>query len=126
VARADASAALAAVRKLAARIDPLLMITELRTVAPDDLWLSGAHGRETLAIHFTWHNLPGIVAEVLPAIEAALAPFAPRPHWGKWHAFDAERIAAAYPHLADARAVFDARDPHGRFANSHLRRLAVR
>lgn len=126
VARSDASAALAAVRKLAGRIDPLLMITELRTVAADDLWLSGAHGRETLAIHFTWHNLPGIVAEVLPAIEAALAPFAPRPHWGKWHAFDAERITAAYPHFADARAVFDARDPHGRFANSHLRRLAVR
>ena len=51
-----------AVRELAAQIDPLLMITELRTVAADDLWLSGAYGRETLAIHFTWHNRPGPVA----------------------------------------------------------------
>ena len=126
VARSDAAQALRAVRELAARIDPLLMITELRTVAADDLWLSGAYGRETLAIHFTWHNRPGPVAAVLPAIEAALAPFAPRPHWGKWHAFDAERIAAAYPRLPEARAVFETRDPQGRFANSHLRRLAVR
>ena len=126
VARADASRALTAVRELAFRIDPLLMITELRTVAADDLWLSGAYGRETLAIHFTWRNLPGAVAEVLPLIETALAPFNPRPHWGKWHAFDADRIAAAFPRLADAREAFEARDPLGRFANSHLRRLNVR
>ena len=126
VARSDASQALAAVRELAAVIDPVLMITELRTVAADDLWLSGARGRETLAIHFTWRNLPGPVKGVLPAIEAALAPFAPRPHWGKWHAFNAERIAAAYPLLPQARAVFEKRDPQGRFVNSHLTRLAVR
>jgi xylitol oxidase len=126
VARADAAAALAAVRKLASTIDPLLLITELRTVAADDLWLSGAYGRDTLAIHFTWRNLPGPVAAALPAIEAALAPFGPRPHWGKWHAFDAERIAAAYPRLPEARSVLEARDPSGMFANTHLSRLAVR
>lgn len=126
VARSDAADALRAVRALAAEIDPLLMITELRTVAADDLWLSGAYGRDTLAIHFTWRNRPGAVAAVLPSIEAALAPFVPRPHWGKWHAFDAHRIAAAYPRLADARSVFEARDPSGMFANSHLARLGVR
>jgi xylitol oxidase len=126
VAREDAADALRAVRTLAGDIDPLLMITELRTVAADGLWLSGAYGRDTLAIHFTWRNLPEPVAAVLPAIEEALAPFAPRPHWGKWHAFDAARIAAAYPRLADARGVFADRDPKGRFANEHLRRLGVR
>ena len=126
VAREDAAEALGAVRTLSAQIDPLLMITELRTVAADGLWLSGAYGRDTLAIHFTWRNLPEPVAAVLPQIEAALAPFAPRPHWGKWHSFDAKAIAAAYPRLADARAVFADRDPKGRFANEHLHRLAVR
>jgi xylitol oxidase len=126
VSRADAADALRAVRELAEDIDPLLMITELRTVAADDLWLSGAFERDTLAIHFTWRNLPEPVAAILPSIEAALAPFAPRPHWGKWHRFDAERIAAAYPRLAEARAAFEARDPSGMFANIHLSRLAVR
>lgn len=126
VARSDAAAALAAVRELAASIDPLLYITELRTVAADHLWLSGAQGRATLAIHFTWRNLPQQVAAILPHIEAALAPFEARPHWGKWHHFDADRIAAVYPRLPEARAVFARLDPHARFSNAHLRRLGVR
>jgi len=126
VARSDAAAALAAVRSLADDIDPLLMITELRTVAADDLWLSGSYHRETLAIHFTWRNDPEPVAAVLPTIEAALAPFKPRPHWGKWHTFNAEQISAAYPRLAEARAVFRSWDQSGMFVNDHLSRLAVR
>lgn len=123
---ADAAAALRAVRTLADRIDPLLMITELRTVAADELWLSGSYRRDTLAIHFTWRNLPVPVAAVLPAIEEALAPFAARPHWGKWHAFDAARLAAVHPRLGGARQIFERLDPGGRFANDHLRRLGVR
>ena len=50
---------------------------------------------------------------MLPLIESALAPFAPRPHWGKLHRFDAARIAAVHPRLADARAVFERLDPDG-------------
>ena len=34
-------------------IAPLLLITELRTTAPDERWLSGSYRRPTLAIHFT-------------------------------------------------------------------------
>ena len=126
VARSDAAAALAAVRRLGPDIRPHLLVSELRTVAADDLWLSGASGRDTLAIHFTWANHPEAVRGLLPRIEAALAPFGARPHWGKWHAFDAEAIAAVTPRLADARAVFARLDPEGRFANAHLHRLGVR
>src|SRR5690606_16138082 len=121
-----AAAALRAVRALAEAIDPLLLITELRTIAADELWLSGAYRRDTLAIHFTWRNLPKPVAAVLPSIEAALAPFAARPHWGKWHSFTAERLAAVHPQLGAARDVFERLDPAGRFSNDHLRRLGVR
>ena len=32
----------------------MLQISEIRTVAADDLWLSPAHGRDTVAFHFTW------------------------------------------------------------------------
>jgi xylitol oxidase len=126
VARSDAAAALRAVRELGPDIRPHLMVTELRTVAADDLWLSGAFGRDTLAIHFTWANHPDAVRALLPRIEAALAPFGARPHWGKWHGFDAEAVAAVVPRLADARAVFERLDPEGRFANEHLRRLGLR
>lgn len=124
--RANSAQALAAVRELADRIDPLLYITELRTVAADNLWLSGSYERETLAIHFTWRNDPAGVAAVLPAIEDALVPFDARPHWGKWHRFTAERLAAVHPRIPDARAVFERLDPRGRFANDHLRRLGIR
>lgn len=124
--RADAPAALRAVRALAPLIEPHLFVSELRTAASDDLWLSGAYRRDFLAIHFTWKNDPAGVMTVLPLIERALAPFFARPHWGKLHAFDAAAIARVHPRIADARGVFERRDPSGRFANAHLQRLGVR
>jgi xylitol oxidase len=126
VARSDAAAALAAVREIGADIRPHLMVTELRTVAADELWLSGAFRRDTLAIHFTWANHPDAVRDLLPRIEAALAPFGARPHWGKWHTMTADAVAAVVPKLADARDVFERLDPGARFANAHLRRLGLR
>jgi xylitol oxidase len=126
VRREHGAEALRAVRALGERIDPHLVVTELRTMAADDLWLSGAYDRATLAIHFTWLPHPDAVAALLPAIESALAPFDARPHWGKWHRFDAERLAAVHPRLADARALFERLDPEGTFTNAHLGRLGVR
>lgn len=126
VALDNGAEALRAVRALAEEIAPHLLITELRTVAADDLWLSGAYGRDTLAIHFTWRNDPGAVATLTPRIEAALEPFGARPHWGKVHSMTADAVAAVTPRLADARALFERLDPSGRFANHHLRRLGVR
>jgi xylitol oxidase len=126
VPREHGSAALLAVRELAERIDPHLLITELRTMTADDLWLSGAYDRDTLAIHFTWLPHPEAVVALLPAIEAVLEPFAARPHWGKWHRFDAGRLAAVHPRLADARELFERLDPEGVFSNAHLERLGVR
>ena len=97
VPREHGAAALHAVRRLGERIDPHLVVTELRTMAADDLWLSGAYDRATLAIHFTWLPHPDAVAALLPAIESALAPFGARPHWGKWHLFDAGAIRQRAP-----------------------------
>jgi alditol oxidase len=126
VAREHAPAALAAVRELHDVVAPHLGVTELRTAARDELWLSPASGRDVVAIHFTWFDHPVEVAALLPRIEAVLEPFAARPHWGKVHAFDAARMAAVHPRLADARAVFERLDPDGRFVNDHLVRVGAR
>lgn len=126
VPRSSAPAALQAMRELAPLVQPVLFVSELRTAASDDLWLSGAYERDFLAIHFTWHNDDAGVRAVLPAVEQSLAPFGARPHWGKLHLFDAADMARVHPRLADARAVFDARDPGRRFANAHLERIGVR
>ena len=73
------------------------MISEIRSTAPDRLWLSGSYGRETMAIHFTWRNRPGEVDAVLREVEAALEPFAARPHWGKVSHVTAGQVARVLP-----------------------------
>jgi xylitol oxidase len=124
--RGHGAAALEAVRRCANRITPLLLISEIRSTAADLLWLSGSYGRETMAIHFTWRNRPDEVDVVLRDVEAALEPFAPRPHWGKVSHVQAGQVAERYPRLNDARALFERLDPDGRFSNRRLERLGVR
>jgi alditol oxidase len=118
--------ALDAVRRRARSITPLLLISEIRATAADRLWLSGSYGRETLAIHFTWRNAPAAVDAAVREVEAALAPFAARPHWGKVSRVQADEVAELYPRLSDARDLFERLDPGGRFSNDRLERLGVR
>ena len=126
VSAADGPAALEAVRPLANLITPLLLVCEIRAIAADRLWLSGAYERETVALHFTWRKLPEQVDAVLPALEAALAPYDARPHWGKVSHVPASEMARLYPRLADARSLFERLDPDGRFSSPRLERLRVR
>lgn len=117
--RTHAVAALTAVRTLASRIEPLLYVSELRTIAADSLWLSGAYGEDVLGIHFTWHGDPEAVRAVVPAIEEALAPFAARPHWAK--VFDGVD-PAVYPRWDDFVDLAARLDPDGVFRNDFLAR----
>lgn len=116
IAHSDAAAALQAVRALGADIAPHLLITELRTIAADDLWMSTASGRDSLAIHFTFKNEQEAVEALCPRIEAALEPFAPRPHWGKVHTVPKAVVASRYPRFADFRALVARIDPDRKFS----------
>ena len=124
--RGSGAAALDAVRRLSPVITPLLLVSEFRATAADRLWLSGSYGRDTLAIHFTWRNQPDQVSAALTEVEAALAPFDARPHWGKLTHIQAGQPELLYPRLGDARALFERLDPAGRFSNHRLERLGVR
>jgi len=119
VPRHHAVAALEAVRALRDRITPHLHITELRTLAADSLWLSGAYDTDATAIHFTWKNEPDAVLPLLPVIEEALAPFDARPHWGKLFASVRREL---YPRLDDFVALAHELDPAGKFRNAYLER----
>ncbi|MEC5168684.1 FAD-binding protein [Glaciihabitans sp. GrIS 2.15] len=121
--RRQAPDALAAVRAIGHSITPHLLITELRTAAADDLWLSQATGRPSLAIHFTWKNEPEAVARLAPQIQAALAPFDARPHWGKWNTMTATDIAPLYPKLPEFVVLVERMDPQHRFRNAYLERV---
>ena len=124
--RGSGAEALEAVRRLSPVITPLLFVSEIRATAPDGLWLSGSFERETLAIHFTWRNQPDQVSVAVTEVEAALAPFGARPHWGKLTHIQAGQPELLYPRLGDARALFERLDPAGRFSNHRLERLGVR
>ncbi|CAN1645526.1 D-arabinono-1,4-lactone oxidase [Candidatus Nanopelagicaceae bacterium] len=120
--RKDAAAAIEAVSKLGAEITPLLWITELRTIAADDLWLSGGYQRDTLAIHFTWKKDDAIYP-VIEKVEAALRPFSYRPHWGKVFTADAQYLKSVYPKMSEFKALVEALDPTKKFENSFTRRF---
>jgi xylitol oxidase len=126
VAREVATEALAALDGVADRIAAVLQICELRTVAADPLWLSPNHGRDSLAIHFTWIGDASAVTPVVAAVEERLAPFAPRPHWGKVFGLDPAAVAAAYPRFADFRALLCDLDPAGKFRTEELDRYLPR
>lgn len=101
VARADGPAALRAVAALRADLASVLKVSEIRTMAGDDLWLSMAYGHPTTAFHFTWINDEPTVMAFLPLLEAALEPFGARPHWGKLTAMPDDRVAALYPRWSE-------------------------
>jgi alditol oxidase len=120
VPREHGFAAILAVEKLRDTITPHLFVTELRTIAADDLWMSTAYKRDSLAIHFTWKPEWETVRRILPEIEAQLKPFAPRPHWGKLFTLQAGPLEAEYARLADFKALVKTHDPGGKFRNAFL------
>ena len=75
-----------------------------------------------MAIHFTWQPDWEALRRVLPAIEAALAPFEPRPHWGKLFTMPAEAVRSSYEHLPRFVAMLEEHDPDGTFRNAFLSR----
>lgn len=122
VGREHAVDAIRAMRALGPRMAPLLQVSELRSMAADPLWLSNNHGRAGIGLHFTWKRLQPEVEALLPELEAALAPFGARPHWGKLFAATATDLAPLYPRFDDFRALARRLDPEGTFRNAFLDR----
>jgi alditol oxidase len=120
VPRSQAIAALTRLRAIGDRIDRHLIISEIRTVAADDLWLSPSYGHDTVALHFTWKPEPDAIDAITAEIETLLLPLGARPHWGKLMHARAEGIARLYPRLSDFRRLADEYDPAGMFRNRFL------
>jgi xylitol oxidase len=120
VARRHAIAAIQAMRAMSDAIRPLLQVSEIRTVAADQLWMSPQYGQDAIGIHFTWKREQDAVERVLRDIEDALAPFEARPHWGKVFLADASSIAPLYERLTDFTRLIDRLDPRGAFRNAWL------
>lgn len=121
--RENASRAVAAMRKHGERLAPLLMISELRTVAADNLWLSPGSRGPYVGVHFTFRRDAAAVRSVLPAIEADLGVLGAVPHWGKVTTMSPSTIRSRTPRMAEFRDLALSFDPEGKFQNAYLRRL---
>lgn len=120
VPRRDAYEALRAISRIRDRIAPLLYISEVRTIAGDELWMSPCYRQESVAFHFTWKPDWTAVRQVLPLIEELLAPFNARPHWGKLFAMAPARVQALYEKRDDFLRLVRRCDPQGKFRNAFL------
>jgi xylitol oxidase len=120
VARRHAVDAMRALATLKDALRPQLMISEVRSIAADEMWLSGSYQQAATGFHFTWQRNWPAVRELLSQIEAKLAPFAPRPHWGKCFTLPAAEVQSHYARINDFRALVQSFDPLGKFRNAFL------
>jgi alditol oxidase len=120
VARQQAFAAFRVIDELREHIAPLLLISEVRTIAADNLWMSPCYKQESVALHFTWKQDWEGVRKVLPRIEEALAPFRARPHWAKLFTMSPARLQSLYEKLPEFQQLLRGYDPQGRFRNEFI------
>jgi xylitol oxidase len=119
--RASAVDALTALDGIREAVAPVLQTCEIRTVAADEQWLSPAHGRDSVAVHFTWIADTAAVLPVVRRVEAALDAFGARPHWGKVFTVPPAVLRERYPRLDDFATLAGELDSAGKFANAFVR-----
>jgi xylitol oxidase len=123
--RTAAVDAIEIVRAFGAAMAPHLLVSEIRTVAADSLWMSPQYERDTVAIHFTWRPHHAAVIDLVARLESALASFDARPHWGKLFTCDVTSIASCYPRHRDFVELVQGFDPRRVFRNDWLTRHVV-
>jgi xylitol oxidase len=116
----DAFAALKAINSLGDKWIQDLFISEIRTIAADDLWMSTCYKRPSVAIHFTWKQNTDSVMKLIPMVEEQLAPFGARPHWGKLFTIPPAQLQSHYERYADFQQLLRQSDPQGKFRNEFL------
>jgi xylitol oxidase len=122
VPRQHAIEAILAVERLRDQVGPHLMISEIRAIAADELWMSPCYKQACVTIHFTWKQDWPAVSKLLPVIEKELAPFKARPHWGKLFTTSAAQLKSIYEKMPEFIQLSKHYDPSGKFRNEFLDR----
>ncbi|HEY4148962.1 MAG TPA: D-arabinono-1,4-lactone oxidase [Chitinophagaceae bacterium] len=116
----NAYQAIQAIEQLHEKIAPYLLISEIRCIAADELWMSPCYRQACTALHFTWQQDWPAVRELLPLVEERLAPFHAKPHWGKLFSMRHKDIKRLYTKLPDFQKLLRKYDPRGQFRNEWL------
>ena len=120
VPRQHAVEAILAVERLRDQVSPHLLISEIRTIAADELWLSPCYEQPCVTIHFTWKQEWPAVRKLLPVIEKELVPFRARPHWGKLFTTSPAELKDIYKKMPEFVELSKKYDPQGKFRNEYL------
>ncbi len=120
VPRQHAVEAILAVERLRDQVSPHLLISEIRAIAADELWLSPCYEQPCVAIHFTWKQDWPAVRKLLPVIEKELVPFRARPHWGKLFTTSPAELKDIYNKMPEFVELGKKYDPQGKFRNEYL------
>ena len=123
VPREYATRAFQALAQIAPVFTPQLLISEIRTIAADTLWMSPCYQTNCVTFHFTWENNWPEVSKILPEIEKCLAPFYAKPHWGKLFTMQGDKVRSLYPQLIRFEEVCRHYDTTGKFQNAFLRAI---
>jgi L-gulonolactone oxidase len=119
--RAHAAEAVRGVREILER-HPVSFPVELRFLGADDALLSTAHGRDTAYV--AAHLYQGMAFEApLREVEAFMARYDGRPHWGKRSWLTAAELAPRYPRWDAFQAARAELDPAGVFSNAYAERM---
>ena len=120
VPRRNAVDAILEVERLRDQVTPHLLISEIRTIAADELWMSTCYGRPSVTIHFTWKPDWPAVRRLLPVVERELSPFQLRPHWGKLFTLSPAVCRSRYERMREFIEQATKYDPKGKFRNDFL------
>lgn len=120
VPRTHAVEAILAVERLCDQVSPHLLISEIRAIAADNLWMSPCYHQSCVTIHFTWKQDWPAVSQLLPVIEKELAPFHARPHWGKLFKTSPAVLKSIYRQMPAFIELAKKYDPQGKFRNDFL------
>jgi xylitol oxidase len=115
--------AIVALREIGSLLAPALLVSEVRTVRADDLWLSPAYGRDSATFHFTWISDEATALPAIAAIEERLMPLGARPHWGKITTVDPRTVIASYQRAPDFEQLTYEFDPTQKFRNDFVNSL---
>jgi len=120
VPRKHAVEAILAIERIRDQVSPHLLITEIRSIAADDFWMSPCYKQNSVTIHFTLKPDWPAVSKLLPVIEGTLSSFEVRPHWGKLFTLAPERLRVRYEKLPEFVELSRKYDPRGKFRNDFL------
>ncbi|MEP7374058.1 MAG: FAD-binding protein [Chitinophagaceae bacterium] len=112
--------AMMAMEKLNEKITPHLFISEIRSIAADDFWMSPCYKKTCVALHTTWKQETDTVMNLLPLIEEQLAPFNAKPHWAKLFTIAPSVLQSRYEKLNDFKQLINQYDSNGKFRNEFL------